>query len=102
MGVIVAVFMVGLAFGGYITNRIIQKRNLKWVNLLMVFEGVIGCYATILPFIIHALSSYSIAAEVGLTFFIGITGVLTGLVFPLVNKIFMQSSGDMAISAGMT
>ena len=102
MGVIVAVFMVGLALGGYITNRIIQKSNLKWVNLLMAFEGVIGFYAIILPFIIHSLSSYSIAAEVGLTFFIGIAGVLTGLEFPLVNKLFMQSNKDMAVSAGVT
>jgi len=102
MGVIVAVFMVGLALGGYITNRIIQKRNFTWINVLMVFEGVVGLFALILPFIIYVLSFYSIAAELGLTFFIGISGVLTGLVFPLVNKIFMQSSRDMEISAGMT
>ena len=102
MGVIVAVFMVGLAFGGYITNRIIQKSNLKWVNLLMVVEGAIGFYALVLPFIIYVLSFYSIAAEVGLTCFIGIAGVLTGLEFPLVNKLFMQSNKDMAVSAGVT
>ena len=102
MGVIVAVFMVGLAFGGYITNRIIQKRNFKWVILLMVFEGIIGFYALILPFIIQGLSSYSIAAEIGLTCFIGIAGILTGLGFPLVNKLFMQSSDDIAVSAGAT
>jgi len=128
MGVIVAIFMVGLALGGYLMNQIIKKiRNPKpvldfdrgsgiqnpylsptgddsyhWVKILLIMQGIIGFYAIILPFIIHALSSYSIAAEIGLTCFIGIAGVLTGLVFPLVNKIFMQSSGDMAISAGMT
>ena len=74
MGVIVAVFMVGLALGGYITNRIIKKRNFTWINVLMVFEGVIGFYAIILPFIIHSLSSYSIAAEVGLTFLLALQG----------------------------
>ena len=102
MGVIVAVFMVGLAFGGYITNRVIQKRNFTWINVLMVFEGVIGLFALILPFIIYVLSFYSIAAEVGLTCFIGIAGILTGLEFPLVNKLFMQSSEDIAVSAGAT
>ena len=65
-------------------------------------QGVIGFYALILPFIIHALSSYSIVAEIGLTCFIGMAGVLTGLEFPLVNKLFMQSNKDMAISAGVT
>ena len=68
----------------------------------MVFEGVIGFYAIILPFIIHALSSYSIAAEIGLTCFIGFAGILTGLEFPLVNKLFMQSDKDIAVSAGVT
>ncbi|HHT9137078.1 MAG TPA: hypothetical protein ACFYEK_07540 [Candidatus Wunengus sp. YC60] len=120
MGVIVAVFMVGLALGGYLMNQIIKKiQNPKseisnrcllptvldsywWVIILIIFEGIIGCYAIILPFIIHALSSYSIGAEIGLTCFIGIAGVLTGLEFPLVNKIFMQSNKDMAISAGVT
>jgi len=65
-------------------------------------QGIIGFYAIILPFIIYVLSFYSIAAEIGLTFFIGIAGVLTGLEFPLVNKLFMQSNKDMAVSAGVT
>lgn len=102
MGVIVAVFMVGLALGGYIANRIIQKHNLKWVNVLMVFQGIIGFCAFLLPFAIHALSFYSIAAEIGLVCFIGIAGILTGLEFPLMNKILMQFDQDIAVSAGAT
>ncbi|KXK25528.1 MAG: spermidine synthase [Candidatus Brocadia sinica] len=35
-------------------------------------------------------------------FFIGIAGILTGLEFPLVNKIFIQQNKDIAISAGAT
>ncbi|MCF6156816.1 MAG: hypothetical protein E3K36_16610 [Candidatus Brocadia sp.] len=135
MGVIVAVFMVGLALGGYIANRIILKiegsthhlpakddmlisenckikgwhgqtrlsvSEFRWINILMIFEGVIGFYALILPFLIHALSFYSTAAEVGLVCLIGIAGILTGLEFPLVNKIFIQQNKDIAISAGAT
>jgi len=128
MGVIIAVFMVGLALGGYLMNQIIKKiRNPKpvldfdrgseisnrcllpivvdshhWVKILLIMQGIIGFYAIILPFIIYVLSFYSIAAEIGLTFFIGIAGVLTGLEFPLVNKLFMQSNKDMAVSAGVT
>ena len=128
MGVIVAVFMVGLALGGYLMNQIIKKiQNPKpvldfdrgsgiqnpylsptgadsyhWVKILLIMQGIIGFYALVLPFIIYVLSFYSIAAELGLTFFIGIAGVLTGLEFPLVNKLFMQSNKDMAVSAGVT
>ena len=129
MGVIVAVFMIGLALGGYIANRIIQTTirrsrlqaetsnvsmlyetaqlsmgagSYRWINILMLFEGIIGLYAIILPFIIKALSFYSILAEVGLVCLIGVGGILTGIEFPLVNKIFMQCNKDVAISAGTT
>lgn len=102
MGVIVAVFMVGLALGGCITNRMIQKGRTSWVPVLIILEGIIGCYALALPWIIHALSSYSITAGAGLICFTGITGMLTGIEFPLVNKIFIQHRKDITISAGVT
>jgi spermidine synthase len=128
MGVIVAVFMVGLALGGYFMNQIIKKiRSPKpvldfdrgseiqnhylppigvdsyhWIKILLIMQGIIGFYALLLPFLIHALYHYSALAEVGLTCFIGIAGILTGLEFPLVNKIFMQSNKDMTVSAGVT
>jgi spermidine synthase len=41
-------------------------------------------------------------AEFGLIFLIGIGGVLTGIEFPLVNKIFMQCNNNIVISAGVT
>ncbi|CAG1023282.1 partial Polyamine aminopropyltransferase, partial [Patescibacteria group bacterium] len=144
MGVIVAVFMVGLAVGGYIANRIILKidgstrplsakddmlipencetkgwygfrrersvgrqtrlsvSDSRWITMLMIFEGIVAFYALIQPFLIHIVSYYSAAAEVGLVFFIGIAGILTGLEFPLVNKILIQTDRDIAISAGAT
>ncbi len=120
MGVIVAVFMVGLALGGYLMNQIIKKirspkSNIQnhylpptgvdlchWVKILLIMQGIIGFYALLLPFLIHALSFYSTVAEVGLISLIGIAGIVTGLEFPLVNKIFIESNRDIAISAGAT
>ncbi|MBF8275771.1 MAG: Polyamine aminopropyltransferase [Candidatus Brocadiaceae bacterium] len=102
MGVIVAVFMVGLALGGYVANRKIQKGRASWIPILAIMEGVIGCYALALPWVIHALSSHSITAGAGLICLTGITGTLTGIEFPLVNKIFMHHRKDIALSAGVT
>ena len=102
MGVIVAVFMVGLALGGYITNRMIQKGKASWILVLVILEGVIGCYALALPWIIHALSSHSITAGAGLICLTGITGMLTGIEFPLVNKIFIHHRREITLSAGVT
>ncbi|MBI5307544.1 MAG: hypothetical protein HZB37_04205 [Planctomycetes bacterium] len=102
MGVIVAVFMVGLALGGYIANRMIQKGKASWIPVLVILEGVIGCYALALPWVIHVLSSHSITAGAGLTYLTGITGILTGIGFPLVNKIFIHHRKDITLSAGVT
>lgn len=120
MGVVVAVFMVGLALGGYLMNQIIKKtRNPKsefpnnsllptvadsyqGIKILLLIQGIIGCYALILPFFIHKLSFYSAVAEVGLISLIGIAGILTGIEFPLVNKICIQHTPDVAVSAGAT
>ncbi|NUO10451.1 MAG: hypothetical protein HUU08_17650 [Candidatus Brocadia sp.] len=129
MGVIVAVFMVGLAFGGYFMNQIIRKTHspkskivrlnahgeaqnhylpptgvdsCHRIKILLIIQGIIGFYAIILPFLIHALSPYPTVAVVGLICFIGVAGILTGLEFPLVNKIFIQQNKDIGISAGVT
>jgi spermidine synthase len=133
MGIIVAIFMVGLALGGYIANSIIQKGGIlclkdkipfclshrssisnkeskillynsdtKWISFLMIIEGIIILYVLIIPFIVHVLSFYSVMAEVGLIILIGIAGILTGLEFPLVNKIFMRSCNNITISSGLT
>ncbi|MCC7210624.1 MAG: hypothetical protein IT451_02120, partial [Candidatus Brocadia sp.] len=120
MGVVVAVFMVGLALGGYLMNQIIKKtRNPKsefpnnsllptvadsyqGIKILLLIQGIVGCYALILPFFIHKLSFYSAVAEVGLISLIGIAGILTGIEFPLVNKICIQHTQDVAVSAGAT
>ncbi|MFO0795056.1 MAG: hypothetical protein U0586_13480 [Candidatus Brocadiaceae bacterium] len=128
MGVIVAVFMVGLAIGGYLMNRFIQNKigrsnitmatdneitsqkgqsqtelnSRRWAKILIVLQGAIGVYAFILPFIISILYFYSTIAEIGLILLIGIAGIMTGLEFPLVNKILIQSRRDIAMSAGAT
>jgi predicted membrane-bound spermidine synthase len=120
MGVIVAVFMAGLTLGGYLMNQIIRKiRSPKssiqdhyvqpigtdsyhWVKILLIMQGIIACYTLVLPFLIHRLSFYSAVAEIGLVCLIGIAGILTGLEFPVVNKILIQSDRDIVVSAGAT
>jgi spermidine synthase len=111
VGVIVAVFMVGLALGGYVMNRLIrmsayrlseQSLNRKWIKILALFELGAGLYAIILPAIIQACSSYSVTAGIGLVCLVGVTGILTGFVFPLINAILIQSGKAIAVSAGAT
>ncbi len=120
MGIIIAIFMVGLALGGYLMNKIIKKNQFPkskiqnhslprkeadphhWVKILLTMQGIIGFFAFMVPLMVRTLSFYSVLAEVGLIILIGISGVLTGMEFPLVNKILMQTTTDIAVSAGAT
>jgi len=102
MGVIVAVFMVGLALGGYFANYFIRKMKLKWLHILMLFEGIVSFYAFLAPFIIYMLSFYSVVAEGALILLVGVTGMLTGFEFPLANKILVDRNRNIALSAAVT
>ena len=102
IGVIIALFMVGLACGGYAANKMIQKRNSDWIKVLMMLEGMIAGYAIIVPFLISAISAYSVIAETVLVFLVMITGILTGIEFPIANKICAQCNDNIAVSAGVT
>ena len=102
MGVIIALFMVGLACGGYAANKMIQKRNSDWIKVSMMLEGMIAGYAIIVPFLISAISAYSVIAETVLVFLVMVTGILTGIEFPVANKICAQCNDNIAVSAGVT
>lgn len=102
IGVIVALFMVGLAFGGYIANRIIQKKQFDWIKVLMMLEGFIVVYSITVPFLISVVSVYSPIAEAVLVSLVMFTGILTGIEFPIAGKICAQCDDNIATSAGAT
>ncbi|MCF6147590.1 MAG: fused MFS/spermidine synthase [Candidatus Kuenenia sp.] len=102
IGVIVSLFMAGLAFGGYVANKMIRKKQFDWIKVLLFLEGVIVVYAITVPFLISIVSVYSSVAEAALIFLVMFTGILTGIEFPIVNKICAECDDNIATSAGAT
>jgi spermidine synthase len=93
VGLIVALFMLGLSLGGYFMNRIIAGKERNWVKILITIQFLICLYSITLPFIIKFVASHTgssiIAPGLEYLFMLLVAGVgwLTGLEFPLVSRI---------------
>ena len=98
VGLIIALFMAGLALGGYIMNRILLRRIKRSIPVLLGIEIGISAYSFFLPFFLSILFFWSYREDL-FTFnpeyiFISlvlVAGILTGLEFPLASNLLLQN-----------
>jgi spermidine synthase len=122
-GLIVAVFMVGLATGGYGSHTMIRRhekpldankdsQNLRslrgslFMSYLLYFEIVIVIFAALLPACVRFFSSpYFLhtptLVEIFFMLLVGIVGILTGVEFPLASAVYLSSQRELGKTAGM-
>ncbi len=94
VGLIVALFMLGLALGGYLMNHLISGKEKNWVGMLIIIEFLICIYSLSLPYIINLFSSQGsgnpvLSLEYLFMILVAGAGTLTGAEFPLVSRIFI-------------
>jgi spermidine synthase len=97
VGLIIALFMLGLSVGGYLMNRLLAGRERNWISTLITFEVLICIYACCLPYAIAQFSlveSSTMPRSINLEYIFMLmavgAGFLTGLEFPLVSRIFIN------------
>ncbi|MFQ5787606.1 MAG: hypothetical protein ACE5H1_06450, partial [Thermodesulfobacteriota bacterium] len=116
IGLIIAVFMFGLAMGCGIGNRMILQRTTAgeeglpdkvserkekgWIKILIVLEAVIVAYAFIMPLVLNQLSFLFFDSEYLFMILVVITGVLTGIEFPIASKLYFLRKGELGATAG--
>jgi spermidine synthase len=105
IGLIIALFMFGLALGGYVANRLILRSAgcgmRGWIKTLLYLEIFIVIYVFTLPLLLRLFSWQFAGSEYLFTTLVVIAGVLTGLVFPIASKLYLLSSGNSGLTAGM-
>jgi len=127
IGIIIAIFMAGLAIGGLIGAKIARRaekdpahsRNganagqiaqespvageRNWAATLTVTELMIAAFLAATPFALSRLSTFGPRPQVELAFMgvVGIGGFLTGLEFPIASKAYLATGAGPGISAGM-
>jgi len=101
IGIIVSLFMVGLASGSLWMNSILKRRDLDWRILLGVLEVSICLFGFFLPHIIRVfLQQALLPLEAFFYTLVAVSGLLAGLEFPLVSKILIAEGFEMGSVAG--
>jgi spermidine synthase len=106
VGLIIALFMLGLSLGGYLMNRLLAGRERNWISILITCEVLICIYACFLPYALvqfsllerAALPASSNLEYIFMLLVVG-AGFLTGLEFPLVSRILIKD-GEIGKVAG--
>ncbi len=105
IGLIIALFMVGLAFGGFVSNVLLRKDRIGLKTLIGIEVAVVG-YALVLPLLLVAFSGEFIALlplELSQTVFMSlilIAGILGGFIFPLVTALYFKKAPNTGATAG--
>ncbi|HNW96841.1 MAG TPA: fused MFS/spermidine synthase [Bacteroidales bacterium] len=95
VGIIITLFMAGLAFGTYYVNKKIKNQS---VNNFLKVQAAIAIYCFVLPLfiLISAKLSSSFYVELFFIFLILILGILTGMSFSLASKTINKSIHHIA------
>ena len=103
IGIIIALFMAGLALGAQIVNQAIQKHGHNWQKFLLGIEISIAAFAVALPFFFRFIFQWEETLVFSELIFMALVfgaGILTGSEFPLVNEILIQEGITTGSSAG--
>lgn len=106
VGVLIALFMVGLALGAALTSRA-HPRIRSWCGLaLVILHIAIAAFSTLLvPVISFLCASPSLGSAPGELLFLSLVvlaGALTGAAFPLVNATLIAIGQPLGKTAGVS
>ncbi|MFH0811465.1 MAG: fused MFS/spermidine synthase [Pseudomonadota bacterium] len=106
IGIIVSLFMAGLAIGAHMMNRSMGQTSHNWLKLLLGIETTITVYSLSLPFILASLFQLQgkggvVISELLFMLLVFVSGGLTGVEFPLVNGMLIREGGSSGRVAGL-
>ncbi|MFC2149117.1 fused MFS/spermidine synthase [Candidatus Auribacterota bacterium] len=110
IGLIIAMFMFGLAAGGLLTNSRVIKHGIKergLINIFIVFEFMILAFSLAIPVSIWWVSKYTAASipafyiESFFYLLVFISGFLTGGEFPLASRLYFATGIPLGRTAGL-
>src|SRR3989338_672103 len=94
IGLIVALFMMGLALGGYLSNTVILKGQRDCSRALMwIVMGVVSYSLVLIP-ILRWFPATMSGSEALFMFLVVIPGLLTGMEFPIASKLYMEEAAS--------
>ncbi len=104
IGLVVALFMTGLALGGISATRWLERGRATRPVTLLALEIAVAAFALALPRLLQVAGAVE-GYVVGKLFFllvVVIAGAITGAEFPVANAVFVRAGGRMGTSAALT
>ncbi|MDD5556857.1 MAG: hypothetical protein PHN82_06355 [bacterium] len=99
MGLIVALFMAGLASGGYCSTRVVAHPRRRTRPLLALAALALGLYAGIVPSILRLVGASGARSEYVFAALILVTGFVAGLEFPLAGALYERHAASIGRTA---
>jgi len=99
IGIIVTMFMVGLAIGSYYMNKNLRK---KTKSDMVKIELMIFCYSIVLPLILIMLNSFEdktfifLSSQILFPVLVMIIAFLVGMEFPLASRLHFEKIAETA------
>lgn len=101
IGLIVALFMMGLAMGGYLSNTAILRGQRDWSRVLTyIVTGVVSYSLALVP-ILRWFPSTIPGSEALFMLLVIIPGFLTGMEFPIASRLYIEEKAEMGFTAGI-
>lgn len=101
IGMIVALFMTGLAIGGYGSNRLLLRPDRRWNLWLAGMEFALATYAILIPLLVRSITVHCHGSEYAFMALVFLAGFLTGAEFPIAGKIYMNYASNLGRSAAL-
>jgi spermidine synthase len=104
IGLVVALFMTGLALGGISATRRLERGRATRPVTLLVLEIAVAAFALALPRLLRvagAVEGYVVGKLLFLLVVV-MAGAITGAEFPIANAVFMRAGRRMGTSAALT
>ena len=104
IGLVVALFMTGLALGSISSTSLLGGRSTGGAFALLALECAIAAFALALPGLLRAAGTAgSVVIGKGCFLLVVLTaGLITGAEFPIANAVFLRAGGRMGTSAALT
>jgi spermidine synthase len=106
LGILIAFFMIGLFFGGFILIKAMARIK-EGLRQLIIFQIAICLYLIFLPICLKYMANQTgvvacwLGSNVGFALLAIIAGFIAGANFTLVNKIYLGNSEKASLAAGI-
>ena len=94
IGLIVALFMAGLACGGFAATRLASRAEGACLRVLACLMAVLAAHAAAVPAIVRLVAPLAAGSEYAFLSLVMVTGALTGAAFPLAAAVCLRRTAQ--------